>query len=592
MGVRPPAALLLAALALAIPAVVLANPLGDEIRIQDLDLPGTNRGGYETDVAFNSGTGEYLVAYTADALVTDNDDEIFVRRLSTAGATVGDPQRVSTTGTEGVANEFADLPAVAADATNQRYLVVWASKASGYEVFAQLVDAAGQEIGTDIRISEAGTEADTLNSSYPDVVWNPANQEYFVVFTREVVEGEMEVHGQRVSKDGAPIGNDIRLSTNGTDGDGRRSYVPRIAYNSASDEYLVVFYANKGDPSGFSLNLDVFSQRVDADGAELGGAADTRLTTTGTDTDLLGSQLPAVAYNPILGDYLIAYESDVLADNDLEVYLQRLTSAGALNGGATQATTTPGASTDGYRPDVGYTASLGAGNYLLAWEVGGGPSGSVVLGQRLTGVAAETGPEFQVGSTAAGGIGTGHPRVAARTGEIEWMTSYYSSCRPDHNAEPFARRVHSGAAAPSPTCAAGAVASPSPSPVVTQAPPVETVAPVLTPTVVPKTSPTPAPVAKVLASQVFTLPSTRKCASRRKFTIRLKRPAGTKLVSAVVTVNGKKVKTVKGSRLTAPVDLRGLPKGRFTVKITATLSDGRKVSSTRKYKTCAPKQKR
>ena len=35
------------------------------------------------------------------------------------------------------------------------------------------------------------------------------------------------------------------------------------------------------------------------------------------------------------------------------------------------------------------------------------------------------------------------------------------------------------------------------------------------------------------------------------------------------------------------VNLRGLPKGRFKVRITVTLADGRKVRTTRKYRTCA-----
>ena len=61
-------------------------------------------------------------------------------------------------------------------------------------------------------------------------------------------------------------------------------------------------------------------------------------------------------------------------------------------------------------------------------------------------------------------------------------------------------------------------------------------------------------------------------------------------VRAVVTVNGKRVKTVKRSRITAPVNLVGLPKGRFTVSITATASDGRTVTGQRHYRTCTPKR--
>jgi hypothetical protein len=41
-------------------------------------------------------------------------------------------------------------------------------------------------------------------------------------------------------------------------------------------------------------------------------------------------------------------------------------------------------------------------------------------------------------------------------------------------------------------------------------------------------------------------------------------------------------------RLTSSIDLRGLPKGTFTVKIVLHLAGGRSLTSTRTYHTCAP----
>lgn len=81
-----------------------------------------------------------------------------------------------------------------------------------------------------------------------------------------------------------------------------------------------------------------------------------------------------------------------------------------------------------------------------------------------------------------------------------------------------------------------------------------------------------------------------RCKSRRKFRIRIKQAAGVTYKSAQVFVNGKKVKVVSAARLTAPVDLRGLPAGTFKVKITVTTSDDRTISAQRKYKTCASKR--
>lgn len=97
------------------------------------------------------------------------------------------------------------------------------------------------------------------------------------------------------------------------------------------------------------------------------------------------------------------------------------------------------------------------------------------------------------------------------------------------------------------------------------------------------TTPAPAPVA------AQSKPAPKACASRRSFSIRLRIPKGAKPLTAVVKVNGKKVKTLTGKRITAPVDLRGLAKGRFTVSITVKLSNGKSLKGARKYKTCTPK---
>jgi hypothetical protein len=93
---------------------------------------------------------------------------------------------------------------------------------------------------------------------------------------------------------------------------------------------------------------------------------------------------------------------------------------------------------------------------------------------------------------------------------------------------------------------------------------------------------------------IATLPKQgkKKCLSRRSFTIRLKEPPGDALNTASVFLNGKRVQTRRGDRITAPIVLRGLPKGRYTVKIVAKTVLGKTVSGSRKYRTCAKKKRR
>lgn len=107
--------------------------------------------------------------------------------------------------------------------------------------------------------------------------------------------------------------------------------------------------------------------------------------------------------------------------------------------------------------------------------------------------------------------------------------------------------------------------------------------------VVPGPDPGPGPgpgpatsAAKPSFAQIVKLPSTKRCVSRRAFRIRLVEQRSDPLVSARVLVNGKLVKTVRGKRLTAPVDLRGLPRGRITVRLDVKTKSGRKITGTRR----------
>jgi hypothetical protein len=56
---------------------------------------------------------------------------------------------------------------------------------------------------------------------------------------------------------------------------------------------------------------------------------------------------------------------------------------------------------------------------------------------------------------------------------------------------------------------------------------------------------------------------------------------------ATVRVGSGRPRVLRGARVTAPVDLRGLPAGHVTVRVRLTLKDGRSVADTRRYRTCA-----
>ena len=86
-------------------------------------------------------------------------------------------------------------------------------------------------------------------------------------------------------------------------------------------------------------------------------------------------------------------------------------------------------------------------------------------------------------------------------------------------------------------------------------------------------------------------PQGATCASRRHFVIRLRVPRGDRLRSARVYVNGRQVRLLRGKRPRAVIDLRGLPLGRFSVRVVARTVKGRTVIETRRYRTCTKKLK-
>jgi uncharacterized delta-60 repeat protein len=104
--------------------------------------------------------------------------------------------------------------------------------------------------------------------------------------------------------------------------------------------------------------------------------------------------------------------------------------------------------------------------------------------------------------------------------------------------------------------------------------------------------PMPRPAPAISVAKAVAFPSTRACASRRRFSIRLRVPRDANVVEAAVFVNGRRAAVRRGARLRSTVDLRNLPKGRFRVEVRLRLADGRTVKDGRRYRTCAPRRRR
>jgi hypothetical protein len=88
-------------------------------------------------------------------------------------------------------------------------------------------------------------------------------------------------------------------------------------------------------------------------------------------------------------------------------------------------------------------------------------------------------------------------------------------------------------------------------------------------------------------AQAVGLPSNRKCVSRRVFRIHLHNPPFDPIKEAVVRLRGRRVAVVRRSRrFASTIDLRGLPRGRFTIAVHLTTVLGHHLSGSRTYHTC------
>jgi hypothetical protein len=87
------------------------------------------------------------------------------------------------------------------------------------------------------------------------------------------------------------------------------------------------------------------------------------------------------------------------------------------------------------------------------------------------------------------------------------------------------------------------------------------------------------------------LPSARKCFSRRVFTIHLRDPHEDPLSEAVVSLRGRRLRVKRhGGVFVSRVDLRGLPRGTFTVRIQLVTVLGHRLGGGRTYHTCRPRR--
>ncbi|MBN2148996.1 MAG: hypothetical protein JW726_16545 [Anaerolineales bacterium] len=376
------------------------NQVGyDDVRLSDMGPDGDPdySGGFP-DIAYNSAENEYLIVWTGDddtGWLADDELEIYGQLVDAAtGTEVGTNDfRLSDMGSDGSQSYGADQPAVVYNSQDNEYLVAWYGDDNTTplvegeeEVFGQRVNAKGTEVGTnDFRLSDMGPDGDPdYAANDPALAYNSTGSQYLVIWegddnTPPLVDKEYEIHGQRVDgATGAELGADQRLSHVRSDEETtyKAWFEPAVAYNSANNEYLVVWGGSDNAPPLMTPEMEIYCQRVDAaSGAEV-GANDFRISGMGPDGDQeYGAGSPAVAYNSADNEYLVVwYGVDDLAGmalNETEIYGQRLDAATGVEVGANDfliSSMGPLGDADyiAWRPGVAYNSI--DNQYLVIWE--------------------------------------------------------------------------------------------------------------------------------------------------------------------------------------------------------------------------------
>jgi len=285
------------------------------------------------------------------------------------------------------------------------------------------------ELGSnDFRISDMGPDGDTDYDAFvAAVATNSNNNTYLVVWcgdddTGGLVDEEHEIFGQLLDSSGTQIGdNDVRISyAGGTGSPDTRTHSPGVAFNSTSNEFLVVWSADNPEDGCVDDEYEIWGQVVDEWIAPLYGG-NFRISFNGGSGDpTYDAGYPAVTANPDADEYLVVWESDDtyqgMVDEEYEIFAQRVSSTGVLVGSNLRMSDMGGSGDpqyNAYSPDVVYNSR--DHEYLIVWFGDDNTGGLVdeeyeIFGQLITWDGAGTGPnDFRISDMG----GTGDPAYIA-----------------------------------------------------------------------------------------------------------------------------------------------------------------------------------
>jgi hypothetical protein len=487
--------------------------------------------------AVAGGGGQFVVVWSSDGQ-DGGAGGIYARRYGSDGAVLSGELHVNTTITY-------NLEPTVAVAPDGRFAVAWRSFSGSDSIVARMFAADGTPLTGELVVTATPTgSADTPVVALDDA----ANM--VVAWHDESTPGEQNILARRYSAGGAALTGSLPIATTAMN-----EQTPSIAaqpggsfvvtwdlyrpYPADDDDELIARFAPDGTPLTAPALI----------AADLGDREGGAVVATAPDGSVVA------AYTEVWRRFapdLTPRGPYALSDDDRAP-------------GAEDAVAGIGVAADG-RAAIAFERRPPSG------------TGSDMVVRRFDAAGTPTGPSERL-STSDGGYrnnyGSGLALLPDGALGAAWTADGPPDGAGDGDGDGVFARFGSGGGggAPAPPAAPG----PAPAPAV--------IPPAAHPTPSRPTAAKPKPPA---FSALVTLASTKHCVSRRHFLIRLHQPRkGTKIASATVLLQGKEVATRKGKHITSPIDLRGLPKGRFTVKITIVTTDHHTIKGSRTYRTCS-----
>lgn len=255
---------------------------------------------------------------------------------------------------QGPSDESA--PQAVYNSVRAEWLLVWQDDRQGYPaLFARRLSRDGAVLGQDLRLDVGACDS-------PSVAYNAASDEYLIVWKADRGATGYDIVGRRLGGAGSLVGSAIVVSASA----GLEQYQPRVAYDPTAGEYLVVWYEHRG-----ATGFDVMGRRLGADGSPAGGD----LVVSASPS--LEQYQPRLTFNAAWNEYFVVWY-EYRGGVSWDIMGKRLGPGGATIGG--DIVVANGANPQ-EQPTV--VAHPGAGECLVVWQENRGATGYDIVGRRV-----------------------------------------------------------------------------------------------------------------------------------------------------------------------------------------------------------------